>query len=149
MRCGAKNRNHFCKQKRFHLRGPPPCGLVRSTAISLALRAWFGGRFRLGSFRRVCGFWVRKMGPYLVQFLGLVFLGFLRKYNRTWKKPVPKLGPFLVAKIAPRSGPRNQKIADLRLVFVGRPAGACSHELASRAPKLRGALIVKSFSCVF
>ena len=96
-----------------------------------------------------CGFWVRKMGPYLVQFLGLVFLGFLRKYNRTWKKPVPKLGPFLVAKIAPRSGPRNQKIADLRLVFVGRPAGACSHELASRAPKLRGALIVKSFSGVF
>ena len=87
-----------------------------------------------------CGFWVRKMGPYLVQFLGLVFLGFLRKYNRTWKKPVPKLGPFLVAKIAPRSGPRNQKIADLRLVFVGRPGRRLQPRGREPSPETEGGL---------
>ena len=46
----------------------------------------------------------------------------------------------MVAKIGPRSGPRNQKIADLRLVFVGRPGRRLQPRGREPSPETEGGL---------
>ena len=131
MALSSKKKDHFNNQKRFHLQGPPPCGVqVVCYYRDFALQASFCRRFRSGGACRARGVWVLKMRPLFGSTFWSSFSCFLLKYKRIQENGANFCGHYLAQKVGPRSVLQNQKTANMEFIFVGVRLAACSREPA-------------------